>query len=497
MGLFFSPPTDGDTPFEYGQVPSIPDLAQLKAEGEKAAGWWDDLVNKFRHSVWDYFTWAVTWLAGNFDEVFALIVELLTAMQGLNQPGYFRLMGDILGDLLGIEFNSDAIIASFRKGGSLAAMTTVGGDLLDTLSSELKSGLTSGVIEPTLAPAKTFLGFLISFAVRQGNVAFFSELLPEEIDVIKGFREYGELLARNLGLGRLARRALQPLIQTIVADPMQWSINAQFRPKLLSEAQYVKALNRGDLTRAKVDRWLSWLGYSDEMIEILIQDSARPWAANELLELARLKQMDDGTAISLLQLQGIDQGTATQSWTAAKGQAVSGLVHRYLEDTLSQFRGGFISWEDVRTAIDEAAILQEEKLGYYSILGDRGDKFWRHLSEGEIERAYLGGIIDMTTAQTYWQRLGYAPDSIQTLTFLLLEKQAAGQRARGGHVAHKHLSEAQLEKAYQGGILDLAQLQAGWTNLGYSPNDQLVLTALVTAKTPAPGATTLPGLTTP
>src|SRR5215471_19827868 len=174
MGLFFSPPTDGDTPFEYGQVPSIPDLAQLKAEGEKAAGWWDDLVNKFRHSVWDYFTWAVTWLAGNFDEVFALIVELLTAMQGLNQPGYFRLMGDILGDLLGIEFNSDAIIASFRKGGSLAAMTTVGGDLLDTLSSELKSGLTSGVIEPTLAPAKTFLGFLISFAVRQGNVAFFS-----------------------------------------------------------------------------------------------------------------------------------------------------------------------------------------------------------------------------------------------------------------------------------------------------------------------------------
>src|SRR5262249_39792615 len=101
------------------------------------------------------------------------------------------------------------------------------------------------------------------------------------------------------------------------------------------------------------------------------------------------------------------------------------------------------------------------------------------------------------TAQTHWEGLGYSPAAIQTLTYLLLQRQAASSRTKTGHVLHKHLTEGQLEKAFNSGILDLAQIQAGWTNLGYSLADIEVLTALVSIKTAPPGATTLPGLTTP
>jgi hypothetical protein len=324
-----------------------------------------------------------------------------------------------------------------------------------------------------------------------------AELIPEQFSPFEGLREYGELLARNLGLGRLTRRALQPLIQTLISEPLQWQLNRQYRPKLLAEAQYVKAMHRGQLRRDQIDEWLSWLGYSDDAIEIVIAETQRPWQARELIELMRLKQMDDQTAISLLQLQGIDQGTAQQWWTSDKAAETHSLVREFGNLVLRQFRDGFITWETAREQITALPLLPDEIQWYYNLIGDKGAFFWRHLSEGEIERAFLGGIIDMTAAQTYWTRLGYAPDSVQTLTFLLLEKQAAGQRARGGHVPHKHLSEAQLEKAYEGGILDLAQIQAGWQNLGYSPADQQVLTALVTAKTPPPGTTTLPGVTVP
>src|SRR4029077_6578396 len=113
-----------------------------------------------------------------------LLTMVLTAMQGINQPGFFALIAAVLGDLLGVEFPQQAIQDAFQKRGSIAAMQVVGGNIFDTLAGEFTAGVTPGAMAPSAAPAKAFLGFLTSFAVRQGNVALMSELLPMEVNIL-------------------------------------------------------------------------------------------------------------------------------------------------------------------------------------------------------------------------------------------------------------------------------------------------------------------------
>jgi hypothetical protein len=496
MGMFTPPPIP-PSGFTDLKMPSWDEIGNALSDGMLLGGSWDDLVNKNKASVLDFIFWGIDWAVGKVDKILALFTHWLTAMQGAGTPGFFALVGAVIGDLLGIEFDGATFQTVYAQHGIIPAMRDIGGKIYTTLQTEFSLGVVGNQLQPSTGAAQAFLGFLTSFAVRQGNVAFLTGLLPEELEIFAGLREYGEMLARNLGLGRLARRALQPLIQTLVADPLQWSLNAQYRPKLLAEAQYVKALHRGDLTRDQVNVWLSWLGYSDQAIEIAIADATRPLNPNELLELYRLQLYADADIPGLITKEGVDGKEALEIWAATKQAPVNSLVHTYLHELLAQVRGGFLDVPTFKSYLVGLPLTPDENTWWQRLVGIYAEPGWRHLSEGEIERAFLGGIIDMTAAQTYWTRLGYAADSVQTLTFLLLEKQAAGQRARGGHVPHKHLSEAQLEKAYEGGILDLAQIQAGWQNLGYSPADQQVLTALVTAKTPPPGTTTLPGVTVP
>jgi len=496
MGLFSAPPPNGST-YPDIQPADFVTAGKQTAAGASQGGWIEKLVVAFYHGFVEAGQWIIIHLAGGFDDIFAIFLKFISAAQGTGQPGFVALMSGVLGDLLGLEIDEDELISALVKGGRLSSLRVAGEKLYEVLQSEFSPGGPKAGLGPSPVPAYGFLGFLIEFAIRQGNVATFCEFIPEQYNFFAGLREYGELLAKNLGLGRLARRALQPLVQTLVAEPLQWYLNQAYTPKLLAEAQYIKALHRGDLSRAEIDTRLSWLGYSQQAIEILIADTARPWQPHELLELQRLGQMDDATAISLMQIQGIDQGTATQWWTATKGGAEHPLVDRYAGLLLSQFENGFIDASTYQSQIDLLPLTDGEKRRWKDLMGQRAETGWRHLSEGELERAYLGGIIDVTTIQTAWQHLGYTPAAIQTLTFLLLQRQSASSRTKAGHVLHKHLSEAQLEKAYNGAIIDLAQLQAGWVSLGYSPADIEILTALVTAKTPGTGTTQFPGITVP
>ena len=496
MGLFQPPPPDGTS---YPDIPvaDFVTAAVQAATGATQSSWWDDLINKWLHRIWDGVTFGITALAGGLDDVFAPIVQLLTSMQGLNQPGFFSMVAAILGDLLGMEFSADVIRESFQRRGRLGAMSTIGGNIYDTLRGEFDpSGGTAQQIASD-APARAFLGFLTEFAVRQGNVALFSELIPIEFNILGGLREYGELLARNLGLGRLARQALRPLMQIMVADPLMWQLNKTYRPKLLSEGQAVKAFKSGLIDRNELNRILSYQGYSDSAIEVLIADYSKPWHASQLMALYRSGAISETEAIGRLIDEGIPQATAGELWQSYLVDAAQTQEEAWLSALFREVRQGYLEIQPLTDAIDAAPLTPIEKKLYHDRAGLLVELPRKHLTESELERAFLGGIVDMTTVQDVWRRIGYSTASIQVLSLLLLQKQSSTNRTKSGHAAHKVITEAQAEAAYKAGIINLAQLQAYWHAMGYSPDDQAVLSALVQLKTPGPGETQFPGMTTP
>ena len=486
MGFFSSPPGDGNS-YPDIPVPNFKSAGEQLAAGAAAVLSPDDAIVK----AWQYFKEVLfevlTWLAGSIDSITAFFLRALTAAQGTGQPGFLDMMAAVLGDLLGLEYDADELRSTMTKGGRIKAMGKAGGWLFDTLRNEFDPSGGTAQQQASDIPARTFLGFLIEFAVRQGNLAYFAEFIPPEFNVFTGLREYGELLARNLGLGRLARQALRPLMQVMVADPLLWKLNSIYRPKLLSASQAIKAYKRGALPREELNRILSYEGYSDSAIELLIADTAKVWHARELLELVRLGKIDDVEAIDRLTNEGLDDDTAAQLWDAYNGESAQGLVRLYITELLREVRNGYLGsvvggkyTVDVDTLLAPLPLTKLELDRWKHIFGQFVEVPRKHLSESELERAFLGGILDMTTVQDFWIRIGYSPDTVQVLTLLLLQKQSGTNRTTSGHVPHKVLTEAQAEKAYKAGIIGLPQLQAYWVAQGYSPTDQAVLTALVT-----------------
>lgn len=477
-GIFNNPPT-GDGNLPDIQPPDFVTTGKQTGAGISQSGTWDDLVNKFRHSSWDAISWAVSFFVSGVDDVITLIVKLITAFQGLNSPGFFQLIAAVMSDLMGVEVPADAMRASFQQRGQVAAMKTVGAAFYNLLEGEFAAGQTPGTPNATADPAKAFLGFLISFAIREGNLDFFCEILPESFDIIKGLRNYGETMAENLGLGRLARRAFQPLVQLLVSDPLTYMLNAQYRPKLVTYTEAVEGYVRGFIDRATLNQWMAWQGFSDQAIQLYIDYYTPKWTPIELVDLERAGQMDDATAISLLQQAGYSQGQANRVLTAYQAQAANGIVHQQANQIARQVELGLIDQATGRSLIAELPLLDGEKQEYSHLLGVRGEFGWKQLTESEMERAFLGGIIDISAIQSYWQSVGYNAAGIQILTLLLLQKQSTGNRTTAGHVPHKSLTEAELEKAYKAGIITLPQLQGYWTALGYNAASIQILTQLV------------------
>lgn len=497
MGVFEPPPTP-----DPGSLPDIPILdfnhqARQAAQGVKDSGIGATFLALWIHRIWDMVRATITFLVSGIDEVAALLVQAVTAAQGVGSEGMISMMAGIIGDLLGIEANEDAMRAAFHQHGRIGAMTQAGGQFFDMLRTEWGANQTPGAMQPSMDPAKSFIGFLIEFAVRQGNLAMIAEILPIEINILGWLREYGEILAKNLGLGRLARRALQPLVQTLVADPLQWSLNQQYRPKLLSEGQAMKAYFRGALTQDQLHSILAMQGYTDGDIARLTVDMQHAFSPADLLTEVRWGNRSTDSVATLLQLAGWTQDQAGVVWDATMKADAETLVNRYCQLLHQQFEQGFVTSGEALDLLQDKPLTPLQLQWWQRIYGLQSETARKHLSESQVEKAFLEGIIDLSTAQDYWQRVGFNQESIQVLTLLMMQKLSSGQKTKVGHVTQKALTEAQLEKAYQNGIINLAQFQAGLVHQGYSADDQDVLVALVQVKTPGPGETQLPGLTTP
>jgi len=87
-----------------------------------------------------------------------------------------------------------------------------------------------GTSAPTTGPgakaAQTFAGYGVNFGVQNGILALIGSLVPEtRLDEV---REMGVEVAQNLGLGRLMRVALRPLVQTLIATPYTHELNTRY-----------------------------------------------------------------------------------------------------------------------------------------------------------------------------------------------------------------------------------------------------------------------------
>jgi len=432
--------SNGDVP----DVPSVttPDITQLSRAGDsghESSGIAGYYLKVFWAGLIEGMKIVLTVLADVFDELAALLTGFFTAAQGQDTPGFNDLVAAVLSDTLGVEVSGSDLSQAQFQSGRIGAMQKVGEDLFNTLANEFvgvgavaTSGSGLGGLPDTggkpLTPeqgikaAQAFIGFALSFAVRQGNVAFLSSALPWEW--LSGIREYGEMMAKNLGLGRLTRRALQPFIQTLIATPLQEALNRQYRPKVLDAKQLASAFIRGEFDRTNYLDRLAGQGYTDQDAAILVNDTYTRMNLEEVLLLNDVGILSDDDLQPRVQALGFNSSDIPLLLRARRLTAIQGLDRKYsalLADRLVQ---GSISQEDYDIAINKLPLPKYEidrtTRNAVELLILRQ----KQLSLSIVKKMYLNAVITIDELLTHVRELGYQPDDVDLIEMEVLTEQA-------------------------------------------------------------------------
>jgi hypothetical protein len=418
----------------------------LFGQGQAASGWIERLVIAFWLAFAKALQAVISLIASGLDQLIALLGQFFLAAQGNNTPGFYNLTADLITDLTGVEVNGAALFDRYQKRGRIAAMQATGGAFVDLLASEFAGvtqteaggvfnvgkgsgigGLPAVAISPEsgMNAARAFLGFAMSFAVREGNTDFFASLIPFGIG--EGYKSFAEDLSKSLGLGRLTRLALKPLFQNLVAIPMTWAFNKQYTPTLLGANEAVRAFNNGLFTGDQLNEELARHGYSTERRNALqaFHTKYPPEADLFLLELAGQISSDDHR-ITLRRI-GYDDDNITKLIAAETLHEKRHLSLQLAQQLIHPLLTGTIDLPTYTGVLDRFTLTAEEKTDFAGYATELLSHPRKRLTWAQLAAAFVAGVATVDDIATYLHDEGYRQDDIAILLQLDLFKLKAAQ----------------------------------------------------------------------
>jgi hypothetical protein len=320
-------------------------------------------------------------------------------------------------EFLGVEITSSDIPQGQGIQENRARANAIGDKLHDLLTAEF-GGLEEITPDRGAANARTFSGFGINFAVTNSFIGLLGELLS--LGQVDQFRELGVEVAQALGLGRLQRLALQPLIRNMIQQPYDLFLRGKLRPDRLSESQYVKAYHAGKLDKGDLQQALAEKGYPDDLIDILIEDVTGKVAAGLVARLVRYNLMSEADAIKELVADGLSEDRAGKVFAATNAERGDSQVSGILTDLETARLEGFLDQADFSSLVDELPLADEEDRLYRKKVADQLERPRKKLTFAQVKTGIVGGILDFDYLDTFLQNEGYTSDDQLYLTYEIL-----------------------------------------------------------------------------
>lgn len=499
--------------------------AELLAAGLRKSNIFKDLIATLLFGLITLLQDLITFAASLFDKILGSLGGAFLAAQAQKSAGFYTLCAELMEDLTGIEVDGAKLTADFQRGGRLTAMTALGGSLFNALASEFagqeqgeaEGGFTiapgtgvGGLPEKALTPAggvnaaRSFLGFQTSFAVREGNTDILASILP--FGVGHWFKDFAEDFSKNVGIGRLGRVALRPLVQVLVATPLTWAMNLQYRPTLLSASEAVQAWLDGYFTTEQLQQEHGLHGLSPARSQAVIQNTLKNPTSEQLATLLvggkinaddyKLYMKHQGYTEDVITL--IDDANDLAPTRRASLRAAEHFVQEYVtgiitSDELDQALHGMGAFGQGRMLLTDGEIQNLKGLAGSLAAFPR-----KKMTPAQMKQAYVDATITLQEYEDYLLRVGYSQANVTTLG---IEALIAQHKASGGagSTAHKKnlgtlagLTVAEMEKAYVTNLISLATFQDFLTRDGFGPDGIVILTAIADAKKSGGGGGTIP-----
>ena len=304
---------------------------------------------------------------------------------------------------------------------------------------------------------------------------------------IPNWADLDEVMQQTLGLGRINRRIMGPLLKTLVADPFQWDINKRFTPAIFNAGQLVRLVNRGEIDSGDYFEKMSWLGF----------DQAKATQMRTLL--SRLPEKED--VAKLLELGAITPEEVTEIFEAlgytAEGAAMMRLLTendrvRALNNATESlardmFRDREIGESELTAMLRSAERTEAEIeliVGIATIERSRP----RALPRSVMERGFKTGFLPLSRLSEFYETAGYSLDDRILLEELAVEDRLEAEardkaaREKAQSTEFRTVPRGQIERAFIDGVVSRARLTEWYDARNFSPEDQGVLLELVTKR---------------
>lgn len=360
-----------------------------------------------------------------------------------------RLLGTgmalLVAEILGVEVSPSKLFADTADPEKSVLGEAIGGVAMNMFRGP------AGPLEPGDEGAKRFIGTLSHIIVH----GWAEGIILERMSALGGFAHGAEALAdlgkeivQGLGLSRIARTALRPLVRATIATPLEWHANKTYRPALVAPATAIGQFQSGLWSLEQMLEELARAGYDDTRITALINEQRKLlspadvnqlvsrgfWTADEGRQHLRLIGYDAEIADLVLRIEGTRR--IEQQDNALASALITAYAQRDIEDAA------------IEGSLDKFDFPATEKAFVLELAHTRRALNVHQLSPAEAERCVRKGILSVIDYREALERAGYDEKAVTALELLLradLDDEHSVEQHRAQLIAERAAEKAQRD----------------------------------------------------
>ena len=358
----------------------------------------------------------------------------------------------LVGHMLGVE------LPPFSKAGGMGHISnsSVGAAVADVLVNGIAGD--GGQIEPGDAGARRLIGMIGHLTLT----GWFEGIAFEELTSLFGtlhapeaIADLGHQLVDSLGLSRMVRRALQPMVNVLMTTPLQWKLHKDFRPTLLGASEIVQAFTAGDYTREEATEELSRLGFSDKRQDIILKSATKFMSIADSLLLVRDGLNDRQLALDNARLAGYDEVGATAAVLVEEVKHLNSIR----DDSASAVKAAYVDRRiddgQLDTYLSAIYVNDEDRSAYETAWRTIRDLNTKRLSPSQAETLVKAHVLPIAAYREALRLDGYDEEAVLALE-LYLETQlnadadvAALRKQKADELAAEQKTKADAAAAKQ------------------------------------------------
>jgi len=393
--------------------------------------------------LFNFFVAAVGWVLEGAAKIAGIVALVLVRGEDKAQPAFGQLAAIAVEDVFGVKVDAAAMNDRGNRGKRTAAANAIGRAVLESLT-DGGGGASGAALAPSAAGAEKYISTVTQMALEGWLEGWIVEAVS--LGQLETFGELDDIMAQVLGLGRMSRRVVGPLLTARVITPFQWQVNKTYRPELLSAGEVARQLFRGRMTKVQAVEELARQGFSDERIDALLNGQQKFFSAGDVrmfvdrahwnfdrgLQHLRDQGFSEGAAADTLRLEGLRRVEQLESAQATA--IITAYVDRRL--TKTEFLGLL---HDAIESPTERALLE--------LLADtRLAVNYKPLSPSEARACVKAGILAVVDYREALRSDGYNEEAVLALE-LLLRQELDEQRSIDQHRAEMEAQRAAEQAA--------------------------------------------------